>query len=413
MTTAIYPLTMPKWGIEMTEGTINSWNVREGQRVEKGESLLEVETDKIVNTVEAPVSGVLRRIIAAEGETRAVGTLIGVFADPDVSDAAIDEFIASFKGAVVSFEPDEPAQAEPSRPAPAPSPAPEPAGAGEVAGGEVRISPIARRLAERLGVDLSKVKGTGRNGRISKEDVEEYAARMQARGADETGGTNAETRVRMTSMRATIARRLLESKQSIPHYRLTVDVNAERLLELKDRLSAGSGVKVSVNDLLVRACALALVQHPMVNARLEGEEIVQYRHADIAIAVATDNGLVTPIVRGADTKSAAEIARETAALAERARRGELTREEITGGSFTISNLGMYGVSRFDAIINPPQVAILAVGAIEERVGVRDGVPAVARMMTLTLSSDHRVVDGAVAAAFLADLKRLIESADPL
>jgi pyruvate dehydrogenase E2 component (dihydrolipoamide acetyltransferase) len=217
----------------------------------------------------------------------------------------------------------------------------------------------------------------------------------------------------MTSMRATIARRLLESKQSIPHYRLVADVELTALDAHRARLTASGAPRVSVNDLLVRATALALVQHPTVNAELQGEEIVKHAQADVCVAVASDNGLVTPIVRAAEGKSVEQIAGEVADLAARGRAGKLTREEITGGTFTVSNLGMFGVDRFDAIINPPQVAILAVGAAKDRVVVRNGQPAVAKVVTLTLSCDHRVVDGATGAKFLATLRELLESPSDL
>jgi pyruvate dehydrogenase E2 component (dihydrolipoamide acetyltransferase) len=212
----------------------------------------------------------------------------------------------------------------------------------------------------------------------------------------------------MSARRGTIARRLLESKQSIPHYRLELDVDFGALLQHRRVLTDGAGGRVTVNDLLLRAAALALVQHPMVNAQLEGDEIVQFENADIAIAVAAEAGLVTPILRGANLKSVATIARESRDLIDRARRGALLREEISGGSFTISNLGMHGVTRFDAIINAPQVAILAVGAVSQRPAVRSGVLAAADLATLTLSADHRVVDGAVGAAFLTTLRGLLE-----
>jgi pyruvate dehydrogenase E2 component (dihydrolipoamide acetyltransferase) len=413
MSQRIFPITMPKWGIEMQQGTITEWHCAVGQSINKGDTLLDVETEKIVNSVEAPIPGTLRRILADKGATENVGALIAVFADPAVTDSEVDAFIGSFRPADTSFEPDAGTDTTSTPPAPAPADT-----------GEARISPIARRLAERLGIDISLVKGTGRNGRVSKEDVEAYAATQGGGTASATAPASAGPapvatapaaggqREKMTSMRSTIAKRLLESKQGIPHYRLVADVDLTALLARRSALNT-PGSKVSVNDLLVRACALALVRHQTVNAQLQGDEIVRYPHADICVAVATENGLVTPIVRQADTKSAAMIGTEVAELADRARGGKLTREEITGGTFTISNLGMFGIDRFDAIINPPQVAILAVGAATERVVVRNGQPAVAKVASLTLSCDHRVVDGAVGAQFMATLKGLIESATEL
>lgn len=415
MSQKIFPITMPKWGIEMQQGTITEWHAAPGGALAKGAPLLDVETEKIVNSVEAPVAGTLRRIVAETGSTEAVGALIAVFADAAVSEAEIDAFITSFKPADASFDHAD-APAAPAAAAPAVDAAAE---------GEARISPIARRIAERLGVDITQVKGTGRNGRVSKEDVEAYAASMgvQAGAAPAAAPVVAQTaptaatgdvvvREKMTSMRATIARRLLESKQGIPHYRLAADVDLTALLARRAALRA-AGTEVSVNDLLVRACALTLVKHPAVNAQLQGDEVHKFPHADIAVAVATDGGLVTPIVRSADTKSAAQIGAETGDLATRARSGKLTREEITGGTFTLSNLGMFGIDRFDAIINPPQVAILAVGAGADRVIARGGGVVVAKVATLTLSCDHRVVDGAIGAQFLQALRQTIESADAL
>jgi pyruvate dehydrogenase E2 component (dihydrolipoamide acetyltransferase) len=425
---------MPKWGIEMTEGTITGWRVRVGERIERGAEILDVETEKIVNAVESPSAGVLRRIVADSGDTRAVGALIGVIAAEDISEAEVTRFIDSFVGAVVSFEPEAEAPARPSPVSASQTSAPalaqrdgsrEAAQSGESSqsGEEARVSPIARRVAERLGVDLSQVTGTGRNGRISKEDVEAFAARGAANSratSDARAATNAPAqpppadtlgqtvrRLRMSARRVTIARRLTESKQTIPHFRLDIDVDFGPLLRAKRELAETGRERVTVNDLLLRAVALALVQHPMVNAQLDGEDILQFATADIAIAVAAEAGLVTPIVRDANLKSVATIARESRDLVARARQGTLQREEITGGSFTISNLGMYGVNRFDAIINLPQVAILAVAAALPRAVVQGGVMAIADVATLTLSVDHRVVDGAVGAAFLATLRQLV------
>jgi pyruvate dehydrogenase E2 component (dihydrolipoamide acetyltransferase) len=420
----IAAVTMPKWGIEMVEGTINGWTVEVGQAIARGDALLDVETEKIVNTVEAPAAGVLRRQIGAVGDVYPVGVLIGVIADASIPEAQIDAFIATFKGATVNFEPDAPDAAATATTAPAAAPASGGDAAADGGDGEQRVSPIARRVAEKLCVDLSQVRGTGRNGRISKEDVEAFAAAQSAApttsaaapaapAAASTPAAAGQTRRRMSATRATIARRLLESYQNLPHFRLACDVDASRLILKKGEVSDHTSTRITVNDMLVRACSIALLRHPLVNSQLQGDEIVQFAHADIAVAVATENGLITPIVRQADTLNVAQIARATADLSERALRGALTREEISGGTFTISNLGMHGIARFDAIINPPQVAILAVGAAEERVVARNGVAVVARMMTLTLSVDHRVIDGAVGAAFLQTLRQLIEQPDSL
>jgi pyruvate dehydrogenase E2 component (dihydrolipoamide acetyltransferase) len=391
MSSSIQAVTMPKWGIEMTEGTVSGWTAREGQAVVKGEALLEVETDKIVNTVESPATGTVRRILVTAGEVRPVGALVAVLADGDVTDAELSDFIANFKGATVSFEPEA-----------GPTVTPAASDTVETTAAEQLVSPVAARLAETLGIDLSKVPGSGRNGRVMKEDVEAYAARL-VQGSP----ANPVTRVPMSAARVVIARRLLESKQTIPHYRLVRQVVAAALIDRRES-QGREGPRVTLNDLIVQATAAALVQHPSLNAQFSGDEILQYRHADIAIAVATAQGLLTPILRSVDTLSLSEIARQSAELAARARAGTLKREDITGGTFTVSNLGRYGLDSFDAIINPPQVAILAVGALRERVLAREGVPVVASALTLTLSADHRVVDGAVAAQFLATLADAIE-----
>lgn len=389
--TRIVAITVPKWGIEMQEGTITAWHAAPGQRVSQGEQLLDVETDKIVNSVESPATGTLRRIIAGPGETRAVGALIGVFAEQDVSEAEIDGFIASYVPPDTSFEYDsgKPGAAASSRAA---------TDERADAGAEQRVSPIARKRAEELGVDVSTLKGTGRNGRVSKEDVEAaYVARRNA---------NEPLQEPLSSMRLTIARRLVESKQSIPHYRIVAEVDCAALIARRASLESKD---VSVTDLLLRACALALVRHPQVNAQLDGNTLLKFPHADIALAVATEHGLVTPIVRSVDTKPLDAVAKEAADLIARARAGRLERPEITGGTFTISNLGMFGVERFDAIINPPQVGIVAVGAARAVPVVRDGEIRIGQRVTLTYAFDHRVVDGAEGARFAATVREQIEN----
>jgi len=406
----IRPVTMPKWGIEMQEGTVTAWQFELGGQVVKGDALLDVETEKIVNSVESPAGGILRRILAAAGDTQPVGALIAVLSEPEVPEADIDAFVRDFKAFDASFE----ATGVSAAQAPAPA---APAASAEVEGGdgEARVSPIARRLAEKLGIDLARVAGTGRNGRISKEDVEAYAARVAVATAVEAPSAGAAMaaeparRERLTSMRATIARRLSESKRDIPHYRLVTDLGMDALARQRASLLA-AGQRVSINDLLLHAVAQALLKHPRLNAQFTGEELLQFSTVDLAVAVATPGGLVTPIIRNAASMTIAQLTVAARELAERARAGKLTREEITGGTFTVSSLGMFGVRQFDAIINPPQVAILAVGAMEERPLVRDGALAVGHLATVTLSSDHRVVDGADAAGFLATLRDIVANA---
>ncbi len=418
MNRRIFPITMPKWGIEMQQGTVTGWHVALGASMQKGDHLLDVETEKIVNSVEAPVGGTLRLILADTGTTENVGALIGVIADASVPEAELQDYVRRFKPADASFEP----AGGQSPPSAQLEPAP-PSGT-EIAGGDARVSPIARRIAERLGVDITRIKGTGRGGRISKEDVEAYAAAhlsaAASPGAPAADGSDAPPpasaaapiRVKLSSMRAAIGRRLLESSQSIPHYRLAVDVECGALLA-RARASGTAEEKISFNDLVVRATALALKEHPALNSHLVGGEILTFSTADICIAVATDNGLIAPVIRSADSKTPAQIGAQIRALAERARAGTLTRDEISGGTFTISNLGMFGIDRFDAIINPPQVGILAVAAASDRLIVKSGAPAVEKVATLTLSADHRVIDGAVAAHFLASIKSLLQSPQAL
>lgn len=390
----LFAVTMPKWGIEMQEGTLTAWNFAVGETVEKGAGLFDVETEKIVNSAESPASGNLRRILVQPGETFPVGALLAVLGPPQATEAEVDDFVAGFRPADTSFEPD--VRGAVAAPAAAPA---TPAGAGRS-----RASPIAERLAAELGVDLAQVSGTGRNGRISREDVEAWA---RDHGLLQSANANVPVRERLSAMRLAIGRRLAEAVRQIPHYRLSVDVDCSALDRGREQLAA-AGTRVSLNDLLLSAVAQTLPGHPELNAHFVDGEVLRFPRADVCVVVATDRGLVTPVVRDAGGKPVGRIAEQVRDLVMRARAGRLTREEITGGTFTLSNLGMFGVDRFDAIINPPQVAILAAGAAAQRVVARAGAAVVARVMTLELSCDHRVVDGATGAAFLAALRSRIE-----
>jgi pyruvate dehydrogenase E2 component (dihydrolipoamide acetyltransferase) len=384
----IYPIAVPKWGIEMVEGTINTWNKQEGDSIAKGDEVFEMESDKIVNVWDAPVDGVLRRIVAQEGDALPVGALLGVIASAEVDDAAIDAFIADYSSGVAETS------------AAADAPAAKSGGAGDAS---TRSSPSVRKLAQELGVDLITVTGTGRRGRITDDDV-----RTAASGGDDATPDDVEV-IPLSATRKTIAKRLTEAKQQIPHFYLTVEYELDGLLAHRESLNAAGGPKVSVNDLVVWCGAQALMKEPRVNVNLVGDDIHQFKDANISVAIATDEGLYPATVRAAQEKSPAQIAEAIAELAEKTKAGKLTKEDISGGSFTVSNLGMFGVTNFTAIINPPMGAILALGKGAQKVVVRDGEPAVATVVSATLSCDHRVIDGAVGAKFLQVLGQEISS----
>jgi len=380
----IYPIAVPKWGIEMVEGTITSWNKSEGDAIAKGDEVFEMESDKIVNVWDSPVDGILRRVLVAEGDAHPVGALLGIIASADVADSDIDAFIAQHNKA--------PAK-----------PAPEDGGAQAAANQTVqtgdaytRSSPSVRRLADELGVDLGTVTGTGRRGRITDEDV-------KAAAGGNSGSPEGVEVIPLSAMRKTIARRLTEAKQTIPHFYLTAEYELDGLLAHRATLNEAGDVKVSVNDLIVWCVAQALMKEPRVNVNLVGDDIHQFRAAHVSVAIATDDGLYPATVYDADSKSPAEIATTTTGLADKAQNGKLTKEDISGGSFTVSNLGMYGITQFTAIVNPPMGAILALGKAKQQVVVSNGEQRIATVLNATLSCDHRVIDGAVGAQFLAVL----------
>ena len=403
----IHPITLPKWGLEMTEGTVVAWHVEEGALIEKGVELCDIETEKIVNTLDAERAGVLRRRLGAVGEALPVGALIGVVAAAEIAEADIDSFIASFGSA--SSAASESAPASPS--------AEELRARNENA----HASPLARRLANQLGVDLSGVTGTGRGGRISQEDVEaaggggsdpvpseDVHVPAKPPTAPSTGFTP------FSGMRRAIGQALVRAKQTVPHFYVSVDVGMDEINGFRARLNArpNAAAKVSVNDFVLKAAAAALGEVPEVNVHVTDEGVQPMARADIAVAVAIDNGLLTPVIRDVAAKDIQAVAREVVDLAERARARTLAQADLEGAGFTVSNLGMFGVRQFDAIVNPPQAAILAVGATRrEAVEGEGGKVAFRSVMTATLSCDHRAVDGATAARFLAAFRRGME--DPL
>lgn len=385
----IYPIAVPKWGIEMVEGTITSWNKSEGDAIAKGDEVFEMESDKIVNVWDSPVDGVLRRVLVPAGDAHPVGALLGVIADASVADSDIDAFIAQHS----------PAAAEPAGDTPTTS---QPDAKQTVQTGDAytRSSPSVRRLADELGVDLGTVTGTGRRGRITDEDVKAAAGG--------SGGTPEGVEViPLSATRKTIARRLTEAKQTIPHFYLTAEYELDGLLAHRAALNESSDTKVSVNDLIVWCVAQALIKEPRVNVNLVDDDIHQFIAAHVSVAIATEDGLYPATVYNADSKSPADIAVATVQLAEKAQTGKLTKEDISGGSFTVSNLGMYGITQFTAIVNPPMGAILALGKATQQVVVENGEQRIATVLNATLSCDHRVIDGAVGAQYLAVLGDVI------
>jgi len=403
-------ILMPALSPTMETGTLAKWTVAVGDAVRSGDVIAEIETDKATMEVEAVDDGILASIMVAEGsEGVAVGTPIGRLAED--GESPDDVAAAPASTAPVAPEPAAAPVEEPTQPTPAPVPAP--AAVSSAPANRIFASPLARRIAADRGVDLASLSGSGPHGRILRRDVEaaETAPAAVRPAVDQAVVQGASTLEPNSQMRRIIASRLQESKQTAPHFYLTVDCEIDALLAARRQMNdlAPEGVKISVNDLVIRAAAMALIKVPKANASWEGENTRLFTHADIAMAVAVDGGLVTPVIWAAEKKGLAEIASVSRDLATRARDGKLAPEEFTGGSFTISNLGMYGVREFAAVINPPQGAILAVGAGEQRPVVKDGQLAVATVMTVTLSADHRVVDGAVGAEWLQAFKGYVES----
>lgn len=400
------PIRLPAIASDFQAGTIAGWHKAVGDSVKRGEVLFGVETDKAVVEVEAEDDGVLGAIRVADGsEGVPVNTVLGFLlkhgeTEVDIPDADV---VPPQSSATRQQRPPDSAR----RPLQAPT---------SRTSGRIFASPLARRIAAQLGVDLSEINGRGPNGRILKSDVEAAAAQITIRPASAT--TQAPVRKRSggldipnSKIRKVIAHRLTAAKQDIPHFYLTIDCELDALLNIRQQLNehfASSGIKISVNDCVVKAVALALADVPAANVSWSEDAIHQYGTVDISVAVATANGLITPIVRDADVKPLSEISQEIKKLIARAIDGKLKPDEFNGGGFSVSNLGMYGIKDFSAIINPPQSCILAVGAGEKRPVVRGEKVAIATVMTCTLSVDHRSVDGAVGAELLSAFKKYIE-----
>jgi pyruvate dehydrogenase E2 component (dihydrolipoamide acetyltransferase) len=412
----------------MEEGNLAKWHVKVGDKVESGQVIAEIETDKATMEVEAVDEGVVSEIVVPEGaEGVKVNAVIARLKDEGGAAAKPSPAPAPAPVAAAPAPAPAPTAVAPPTPAPAAAPAP------KVEGDRIFASPLAKRLAEQKGVDLKAIQGSGPHGRIIAADVDKSqpgAAPVKAPAAAPAPAAAAAAPQRqvlsleqmgiapgsyelvpLSNMRKTIARRLTESFRDIPHFPLTVDLEIDRLLDARKRLNEALEAKISVNDIVIRAAALALKKVPEANASFTPEGIALHKNADIAMAVAIDGGLITPIIRAAETKGLVQISKETKDLAERARAGKLKPEEYQGGTFSVSNLGMFGIKSFASIINEPQGAILSVGAGEKRAVVKGDQIVVATVMTVVLTCDHRVVDGAIGARWLQAFKPLIE--DPL
>lgn len=385
-------VAMPKLGFDMAEGKLVRWLKSEGERVQKGEILAEIETDKATVEVEAPAAGVVRRQLVSEGTSVPVGTPIAILG---AADEAIEELTA-----VVATPAPEPAgeAAEPLIPPPAAGVLLE---AGRLPAG-VRASPLARRLAAERGLDLARLRGSGPGGRIVRRDVEAAGAVGPVAAAAE--------RVTPSRLRAAIGRRMVQAKQQAPHFYVTTEIDAEPMLSLREELNAllPEGEKISVNDFIVKAAALTLRQFPGLNASLDGETIVRHAQVNVGVAVALDEGLITVVTRDADRKSLRQLSQEIRQMVARARQGKVRPEDIEGSTFSVSNLGMFDVDHFIAIINPPEAAILAIGSVREVPVVRGGHVMPGQRLKVTLSADHRLTDGAEAARWLQTFKGLLE-----
>jgi len=417
---------MPQMGADMTEGTVVRWLKKEGETVTRGEIIAEIETDKANVEIEAFEGGVFRKALAAEGDVVQVGEVIAVIAGAgdDISKysepldakgapkAAIAPAASAVKtaGAVVAARSSDPESR--SRPA-----APAPASAQQVprapaTNGRLRVSPVARRIAQERGIDLAAVQGSGPDGRIVRHDVESFAGAPPRPTTDVAPAPASATAAPavISKMRQAIARRMAQSKREAPHYYLLVDVDMTDAMAFRQQANEdlGEESRISINDLIVKACAIALQRHPAFNATIAADAVARQERQNICIGIALDDGLIAPAILDAGSKPLARIAAESKDLVTRSKGGSLRADELTAGTFTISNLGAYGIETLVAIIQPPQTAILGVGSVTEAAGVRDGTVVVRQVMKLALSADHRVTDGSEGARFLSEIKHLLE-----
>jgi len=433
-------LKMPALSPTMEEGTLSRWLVKEGDKVSSGDILAEIETDKATMEYEAIDEGTIAKILVAEGSDEVkVGTVIALIAEEgeDVSDAAVPAPASAPKPAdppaqAKATEPAELAKgggetgagqpATPAKAAPAVSPP-----ASDAAGDRMKASPLARRLAQARGLDLGAISGSGPGGRIVKADIERAVTGGAPAAAPPASAAPAQApavppaavetdipheTVKLSNMRKTIARRLTEAKQTIPHIYLTVDIRLDALLKLRAEINQGlesRGIKVSVNDMLIKGLAASLMEVPECNVSIAGDQLLKYQRADISVAVSIPGGLITPIITGADSRSLSSISTAMTELAGRAKEGKLQPHEYQGGTASLSNMGMFGIKQFDAVINPPQGMIMAIGAGEKRPYVIDDSLQIATVMSATGSFDHRAIDGADGARLMQAFKRLCEN----
>ncbi|MCS7120121.1 MAG: dihydrolipoamide acetyltransferase family protein [Nitrososphaerota archaeon] len=394
----VVEVIMPKMGQTMEKGKIVKWLKKEGERVEKGEPLLEIETDKTTIEVEARASGILKKILAREGEELPIATTIAYIGGED---EPLPEGVGGITNLATAQLTAEAFREQPK--------------VGDE--GRIKVSPLARKIAEEKGVDLTNVKGTGPDGRITKEDVLAYLASMTAPPVSIEKAPAAPSSeyqlLPMSSMRKAIARKMTESKMHVPHFYVSVEIDMTEAAKLRDNLmpmfEAKAGTRLSFTHMIIKAVAMALKEYPQLNSTINGENIKIWREINIGIAVSLDDGLLVPVLRGADKMDLFKISQEADRLITRAREKKLREEEFSGGTFTISNMGTLGVESFIAIINIPETAILATGRISDKPVVLNGQIAIRKIMNATLSVDHRVVDGAVAAKFLNRIKQILEA----